>query len=376
MSDMELSDAFCLEVGQSAGMKAMIDTIRYLRLMGLAGERELPDSVPVIQELSPRETYISDSGWINFPVGSHWRIINSTFSCTANITHALPSSFQPRTVWSVWTVALAGAACFLGTLATVVALWILFRRRSRDSDAPGSLAKLPEQTVANSHGYSLLRLLGVGHYGRVFLAEQSSSSELFAIKVITVYTVRQLEAAYAECRTMLAIRHPNCARVHTYFSARMEHRLRPVSGEESGTDSDYLEQAFSLEPMDGNASPRHMDGMLQKNPGSPAGSLGLGQALSLSGSGSGSGGTQGQVPGGPRFNSGSSSGSGRSSTVADRPASFAMQVHMVVDFCDMGTLETAIFGGVFEHPVTGKPRLVSRGSGMNDWYSSCPFWSV
>lgn len=371
MQDMEISDAFCLELRQSGGLRAMTDTIKYMRLMGLASERDPRlEGEPVLRELSPRATHISDSGWINFPVGSYWRILNTTFSCTANITHELPSSFDPRSVWSIWTLMALGVGVVVAVVAAIVGAWALQRRAARRA-GPSGLAELPEQTVATAHGYSLLRLLGVGHYGRVFLARQTSSGELLAIKVITVYTLRQLEAAYAECRTMLAIRHANCVRVHTYFSARMEHRLRPVSPGTSGENSDYLEQALSLDPLDvagsapgsGSSGPRswsEQTALLQASP------VSLGAVLSLSsGSGSGSAAEQSAFAldaawAQPRHGSGASSSraSSRSSAADDRPASFAMQVHMVVEFCDRGTLENAILTGAFAHPVTGQPRLV------------------
>ena len=37
-----------------------------------------------------------------------------------------------------------------------------------------------------------------------------------------------------------------------------------------------------------------------------------------------------------------------------------LQVHLVMQYCDMGTLDQAIKRGCFRHPETGQPKLVSE----------------
>ncbi|KAL6774369.1 hypothetical protein ACKKBG_A24740 [Auxenochlorella protothecoides x Auxenochlorella symbiontica] len=260
-------------------------------------------------------------------MGSVWRMLNCTLSCTGNVTHELTDSallgLSKERAWGRWSFLFAARGGPLGFgLAVLGAIVFVRRRNARE----GALARLPEQTVAKAQGYCLLRLLGVGHYGRVYLARQESTRQHFAIKVITVYTPRQLEAAYAECRTMLGIRHPHCAQVHSYFSARMEHSLRSVDGN-SGSDA-YLEQAFQLQGPDAAASPA-------SSAATGTGSLvsTLWRATRLRGSGS------------------------SSSDAGTAPSSLAMQVHMVVEFCDHGTLEAAVQSGIFLDPALGRPRM-------------------
>lgn len=46
------------------------------------------------------------------------------------------------------------------------------------------------------------------------------------------------------------------------------------------------------------------------------------------------------------------------------PFPAAQQVQLVMQYCDMGTLDAAIKEGVFKDPETGLPRTVGQQSGL------------
>ncbi|KDD77163.1 hypothetical protein H632_c6p7, partial [Helicosporidium sp. ATCC 50920] len=169
MVDLEMSDSTCLELRQSKGILTIVESIHYLGLMDMQAVGIVQEEFSAAHGSGTRNITIKDSGWINFPPGSRWRMINTTMSCTGNVTHMLEGPPPQVVSMTIWTfIVVAPFTLAIGALLLFLA-HVMRPRAASTSDA-GS-AGLPEHVLALQHGYDLQNQVGAGHYGRVFLAQ-------------------------------------------------------------------------------------------------------------------------------------------------------------------------------------------------------------
>lgn len=355
--NMEMSDSSCVRVRHSQAINWVLTAIRYAKLFNVKVESTPIDS---------RRLRI-DTGWMpGLPVGSYFRFTNVTFSCTGNLTHPLPPDFvdEPDTLLQehphlliaigVAVLIMAGSLCWCA------------RTSGRNSR--------PEYEVALSQGYKLEEPLGSGHYGRVYRARDMASGQLVAVKVIDMLPSqrRQVATALRECDLMSQMNHECVVKLHKFYSAQVRRHRHQVLDKGSGSLS-----------LDGSSSSSWFNRLL---PGA-ARQRGRGQR-GAAGSGGGSGSSGASVwgsdsgasteLGSSRMGSGSSGGlngtmggagsslrDGGVSGLEDVPETEAVvhgtkgvllvQVQLVMQFCDLGSLEKAIQRRDFHQPETGQP---------------------
>jgi serine/threonine protein kinase len=81
--DAIFSDAGCTSWSESNGITAMVNTAKFVKPLTFK-----------TKEVDERRLHIDDTGWVPFvPPNAYWRLINVTLSCTGNITHDLPPNF-------------------------------------------------------------------------------------------------------------------------------------------------------------------------------------------------------------------------------------------------------------------------------------------
>lgn len=71
--------------------------------------------------------------------------------------------------------------------------------------------------------YEVLRLLGEGGFGKVFLARHKQSGEQFAIKVIkteNIGSAADIDAIFVEAEVLRSLNHPNIVKVHKCLTLR------------------------------------------------------------------------------------------------------------------------------------------------------------
>jgi hypothetical protein len=148
-ADMRMSDAGCVNAQRSRGIAEVDRLVRYT----LGKQR-------YHRPLDDRTALVKDSGWLSgAAVESHWRLVNTSFSCTGNLTHPLPEGFVDLEFWHLSPALLASGGAVLLLLAGML-VWC-GRIRARNSN-------LPEHRIAAARGYKLERPLGSGHFGRVY----------------------------------------------------------------------------------------------------------------------------------------------------------------------------------------------------------------
>lgn len=163
--NMSFSDAACTDIRTSTGTKALLLAMKLMRLFKGGLQFEYRDD---------RTLHIADSGWLEFftPRRAKWRLVNSTFTCTGNITHALADEY---TVVEVDRISrkqrLLAAVCTVLVLPTTAVLLYFARKRARTSS-------MPENQVARAKGYELVAPLGAGHFGRVFQARHLATGQV------------------------------------------------------------------------------------------------------------------------------------------------------------------------------------------------------
>jgi hypothetical protein len=82
LENVELSDASCTRIRDSKGASTMVFAAQYAQAMNVK-----------IRQVDERSLVVGDTGWVPYvPATAFWRMINVTFSCTGNVTHALPPS--------------------------------------------------------------------------------------------------------------------------------------------------------------------------------------------------------------------------------------------------------------------------------------------
>lgn len=392
-----MSDAGCVEVRQSKGILTIMESIHYLRLMDMQAVGRVDAELAQARRPGTKAVTIKDSGWINFPPGSRWRMLNTTMSCTGNVTHFLAGPAPPNVHSTVWTYLITLPLTVIIASLGIAALWLLrlkarattaataaadasAARDAADAAVSAASSSLPEHALAFKHGYDLLQQVGAGHYGRVFLArprfpgvpgwdvtgsgsgdgtgvpspqpEVSSASSmqtstssgtpapLVAVKVIMVYDDAQLAVAYRECQHVAAVCHPCCVRTYTHYAARIAQwyqsavsvegnaYLRPEFALEAGKGGDLVAAALRAAGSDGGVGSA-------SSPHTPGDAGTVPAHMPLHGFDPAAGGV--------------SLGAGSSGSTASglSSGSVALQFHLVMQYCDQGTLDAAISGGRF-----------------------------
>jgi hypothetical protein len=121
LQDVTMSDATCTRIRDSKGASTMIFAARYAKALTVK-----------IKQIDERSLRVVDTGWIPYiPPTASWRLMNVTFSCTGNVTHALPPSDggPPGPPWS--QVAVNGLVAVL-----VVAASFVYWTRTRGESSP------------------------------------------------------------------------------------------------------------------------------------------------------------------------------------------------------------------------------------------------
>ncbi|KAL4439989.1 hypothetical protein ABPG75_002990 [Micractinium tetrahymenae] len=229
----------------------------------------------------------------------------------------MPADFAVLEVERLSPAQRAALAAGGALLVILVATGALLYRRSRAHDSP-------EYVIAESKGFTLEEPLGSGHFGRVYRARSKATGQPVAIKVVNLLPKqkRQAAAAWRECQLLSRLHHDCVVRTITFHAARVERKSKIV---ETAPGNEYVELGFDVAKLiDGG------DGPLQGS-------------SSSGGSGSGSRGS-GSDP------TTLSSSEGLEGVVS-------IQVQLVMQFCDMGTLDSAIKQGLFKGPNTGLPRM-------------------
>ncbi|PSC73919.1 Dual specificity phosphatase 12 [Micractinium conductrix] len=291
--------------------------------------------------LDSRTVFVHDTGWLDKTsnAGTYdslvemdtvlfnalLRIRNSTLTCTGNTTHPVPFDPELLEVLAMPLAHKAGmAAGLLALLAAAGGLAVCMRGRARDS-------QLPEYKIADSRGIVLEEPLGSGHFGRVYKGRLKSNGQLVAVKVVDLLPRqrRQLVAAWRECQLLTSLEDDNIVRVHTFHTAQV-HRRQNIIEPEPGNQ--YVELGFHVAEILDNT----------RRPPAIADLSGSGSLSSSSGRGG-------------RNTVGSSDQFGTSSGGIE--GMISVQVHIVMQYCDMGTLHQAIQNGVFGDKDTKLPRM-------------------
>jgi hypothetical protein len=354
--NMEISDSGCVRVRHSQAINSILTAMRYAKLFNVRVESTPIDS---------RRLRIDTSWMPGLPVGSYFRFSNVTVSCTGNLTHPLPPDFvdEPDTLLQEHPHLLIA----LGIAVLLMAGGLLWCARTSGRNAR------PEYEVALSQGYKLEEPLGSGHYGRVYRGRDTATGQLVAVKVIDMLPSqrRQVAAALRECELMAQMEHKCVVRLHKFYSAQVRRHRHHVVDKGSGSpslDSQWSSSSWFKRLFAGAARRRR-----QGQGGGGSGSSGA----SVWGSGSGTS----TEPGSGRLGSVSSSGlssayggtgssllgSGQSgledvpemeAVVHGTKGVLLVQVQLVMQYCDLGSLEKAIKRGDFQHPETGEPLVV------------------
>jgi hypothetical protein len=95
------------------------------------------------------------------------------------------------------------------------------------------VAPLPAARPGGTPGparFRLLRRLGSGGFGRVWLAHDATLGHAVALKAAHAPDAETEERIRREARALAAVRHPNCVRVHDLVHARSDPGLRELDG--------------------------------------------------------------------------------------------------------------------------------------------------
>ena len=128
----------------------MVTAARYVKLLTVK-----------VTQVDASTLHVADTGWVPFIASSaYWRMVNTTLSCTGNVTHYLPSPefVMVERPWGAREEVLVGA---IVAVAAALTVWI----RSRAGFSP------LEHRIAVRKGYTLLTELGAGRSGKVYKGE-------------------------------------------------------------------------------------------------------------------------------------------------------------------------------------------------------------
>ncbi|EFN52748.1 hypothetical protein CHLNCDRAFT_58735 [Chlorella variabilis] len=339
LHNFKVSDASCTNTQHSVSIATSLMFIRFGSFLGGTYD---------VEHLDTRTVLVKDTGWLRSPdVAAYLRVINTTFSCTGNITHPVP----PETrlvilpVWQQYLLLVGG----LALLFLTAGLFWCWHRRARESS-------LPEHRIAESRGFLLEEPLGSGHFGRVYRGRTKSLGQLVAIKVIDLLPSQRRQLVYAcrECQLMSRVQHPSIVRVVTFYAAQVQARPQVV---ELTPGIEYVEIGFNVASIiDGSTAAAWASSQEARYQGSANGSGGSSVAPNAGGGSRG-----------PPTNSGGSTASssdgmeGVLSTQANcRPAGHLLNtihVQLVMQYCDLGTLEQSVRAGMFRDAETGQVKL-------------------
>ena len=140
--DAIFSDATCLRWSESNGITAMVNTAKFVKPLTFK-----------TKEIDERALHVEDTGWVPFvPPTAHWRLVNVTLSCTGNITHELPPDFVVYQV-KVWTktesAVLVTMTCIFGALAW----WWMLRKGMFSPPQEVHIARKKGFELMNELGY-------------------------------------------------------------------------------------------------------------------------------------------------------------------------------------------------------------------------------
>ncbi|KAI3431697.1 hypothetical protein D9Q98_004742 [Chlorella vulgaris] len=347
LADMRLSDAACVNVRRSPGIQAVQE------LMAFTIKKQQLGKV-----VSDRSLFLKDTGWLHGAMpDSRWRITNTTLTCTGNTTHPLPDDFVDVEVGRLSPAVLAIGTTAL--LALTAALFWCSRSQALSST-------LPEYRIAESRGFTLEEPLGSGHFGRVYRGTKKSTGQAVAIKVIDLLPDqrRQAAAAYRECQLISALHHECIVQVVTFYTAQVLRRRRRHSvatTTHSDEDNPYAEgykapaKALRWRSTKGTAGPVHDSSSSSPSPLTRP----LPAVTELSGSGAGTS-FSGSGPGTPLLDGPSVDGKAPAGDVAGQPGTegvLSIQLQLVTQYCDLGTLDAAVKSGKFHDSETGLPKL-------------------
>ncbi|KAL4420274.1 hypothetical protein ABPG77_005614 [Micractinium sp. CCAP 211/92] len=352
MQHGQLSDAACVDVRQSPGIQTMLTAMRIMQMLKGGFKYDLLDN---------RTAHINDSGWLEFfhPRGARWRLIDFNLTCTGNITHPLPDDFTIVEVSRL--TAKQRALAVLGAVGALVAAVVAvgYARKGRGSG-------LPEYKIAETKGFVLEAPLGSGHFGRVYRARNKATGQSKSSTCCPGQR-REAAAAWRECQLLSTLQHDCVVRTITFYAARVERKHSVV---ESAPGNQYVEVGFDVMQLL-DQEDRGLSNDMGSCTRGAAGSSSAGAALSSN---------QGEVRracGAARKAAGLSSSptpacdcppaaSGPMwcsaavwvhALLANLPWDTPLQVQLVMQYCDMGTLDAAIKEGVFKDPKTGLPNL-------------------
>ena len=308
--DIEMSDAGCTETSQSPGITTMLNAVKLLNGLSSKG---------VIQ-LDKHRVMVKDTGWVPYiPPTAYWRLVNTTLSCTGNLTHDLPSKDAAMLVGkkSTW---YPMALSLMVIVATIIVSMIT--RPWWDT----SIAHLRvESRVAREHGYNLGPELGSGRYGTVYHAHQRFNGREVAIKIITIkaHDKRALKEAWRECHLVSSIDHPSCIRILNYYSARVKPRIPVLWRAKAANEGAEALNTFNERDTDSLSYTLADDLFTYKGPGEDD----------------------------PYLYMASESGDKTNTKdgTEELQGSMNLQVHIVMEYADQGTLLDAVQAGRFGH---------------------------
>lgn len=207
LDNVDLSDAGCTHVRESKGIHSLITAAKFSNI--LTGLK--------VEEVDSRTLRITETGWVPYlPPPTRWRIINSTFTCTGNITHYLPykeSELSMIGIQYIQSVPVSIWICLLA-ITSVLAHQVYTKRRG--------MAASIEEKLASLKGFKLQTILGSGFYGKVYKAKQVATDRLVAIKVIslTAGDFGRWRAAVNELFILKGMsRHPSCINILHWYKA-------------------------------------------------------------------------------------------------------------------------------------------------------------
>lgn len=310
MEDLIVSDARCVNTSASLGMKALLQAATFSNLFTTGYNHVYINSTTV---------YLNETNWVSYiPPPARWRMVNTLFTCTGNHTHPLPkidllnhSYHVPLSMWLVMVALL------------VFAVWSFIKlQRKKRSEG------VPEFVIARNRGYALQSLIGAGHYGQVYKAKHIATDQMVAIKVLNLNpeNSKELRQAVKEYYTMKSLQHPGCLRVISRYSNYLRQTKDGVEiGPLAWSIEDYVHAPNSLSIED------------------------TARAISLTSSTSISHGDEmvSNTYLAPLFNG----------SIAEDASYTTVQLHIVLEFCDMGTLADSISNGRHFYDPDGFPVL-------------------
>ncbi|KAL4430886.1 hypothetical protein ABPG75_006142 [Micractinium tetrahymenae] len=339
MHQLVIGDASCTDIGQSTATDWLLKSAYWATWQARWAR------------VDERSIHVVDTGEIaGMPQGVRWRIVNSTFRCTGNETHALPGAGGHGGARGQPDDRPLASALMASLLAAAAAVYYLNNRNV----VTVSQEESPEVAVARSKGIVLQALIGQGAFGRVFRAQWRG--RVVAVKIIELPAFERKVAGEVtrECQRAMACSHPCIAATLAFFTVTVRTHLRRSQLmarllREGYAHANHLLQGHEVQQAQRDGSQGST--ALLDPPGQQAAATGLPpdhDAAAVAGPPAAAAESAGPAaaapPGSAPPGSGSSGSSGSSSSGGTMEGVMTL---LVMEYCSLGNLHRAIAAGRF-----------------------------